>query len=429
MNILRRIVAFLIDFFIIMFVSSFLSTLIFLIFLIFTEQKSELLILSSYILIGYILLLTKDLIFKNASIGKKILRIQILTDNNEMPKKTIIVFRNVLIFLWPISTALLIICNKKIEDFIFKTKVVDTVIPLESQIKVDNSNEKQGLNQKEKPIIETKDIIKTPTKNKNLQTVIISLILYLVAFTYLVIAVDSLDNNLWMLIFIIMLILISTYLIHHFIIAPKNKKKLLIWVAVIITIILIIFTLVTKDPNTLPKTILNEREFNSNNISALKVTVDDSFINIKESDNDKIKVIVYGKKTEFSASYIRNNTLIVTKSTDNILPTYYDGIDIYLPDRLLKALYIQTSYGNIDIDKVNYQLIISTDMGDINIKEINGIGNSVIKSEDGNINVGKINNIYIDAYTKDGNSKIENNNRFAKSKLTIKTGTGNIKVK
>ncbi len=72
------------------------------------------------------LLLIKDLIFKNASIGKKILRLEIKKQNDEVPKFYIIVLRNVFTsILFPIEFVMIIGFSKTLGDMIFKTKVVE----------------------------------------------------------------------------------------------------------------------------------------------------------------------------------------------------------------------------------------------------------------------------------------------------------------
>lgn len=72
----------------------------------------------------YIIFLSKDLVYKNASIGKKILNIRIVNNDGKEPLKKQLIFRNIFIFLWPIEVILIMINNKKIEDYLFKTSIV-----------------------------------------------------------------------------------------------------------------------------------------------------------------------------------------------------------------------------------------------------------------------------------------------------------------
>lgn len=68
----------------------------------------------------------KDLIFKNASIGKKIMNLQVVTKDNNKPNVIALILRNIFIcYIYPISFILILIFNKSLGDFVFKTKVVE----------------------------------------------------------------------------------------------------------------------------------------------------------------------------------------------------------------------------------------------------------------------------------------------------------------
>ena len=71
-----------------------------------------------------LLTLLKDVVFKNSSIGKKLLRLEILKDNGSKPSTIEVVLRNLFFPLWMIDGILILCNNKKIGDIIFKTKVV-----------------------------------------------------------------------------------------------------------------------------------------------------------------------------------------------------------------------------------------------------------------------------------------------------------------
>ena len=80
----------------------------------------------AYMLCVYGLFCLKDLSFKNLSIRKKIFGLEVLHNNNAKPNKITLIIRNVLCFIWPIEAILVLLKNKKIEDFIFKTIVTNT---------------------------------------------------------------------------------------------------------------------------------------------------------------------------------------------------------------------------------------------------------------------------------------------------------------
>lgn len=80
-----------------------------------------------YLLSIYILLLFKDTVHKNASIGKKIMKIEVLKKDGNIPKISILILRNAFLIIWPLEVFFLIKNNQRIGDLVFGTKVVDKV--------------------------------------------------------------------------------------------------------------------------------------------------------------------------------------------------------------------------------------------------------------------------------------------------------------
>ena len=66
----------------------------------------------------------KDLVFKNKSIGKRKFGLEILDNNNNIPSKLALYLRNFTAVIWFVEIFLILLFNKRIGDFIFKTKVV-----------------------------------------------------------------------------------------------------------------------------------------------------------------------------------------------------------------------------------------------------------------------------------------------------------------
>lgn len=79
-----------------------------------------------FLIVAFFLLVFKDITFRNASIGKKILKIEIQGYNDKLPSLTTIILRNVFLILWPIEILIFLIYNKSIGDIIFKTRIIDT---------------------------------------------------------------------------------------------------------------------------------------------------------------------------------------------------------------------------------------------------------------------------------------------------------------
>lgn len=110
---LRRILAGIIDFYIICFLT---TTLV----LIITLGKLNISAISviSFLLFFFFLLLLKDFLFKNASIGKKIFKIAIIkTDGSNLTLSDSLKRTLTLLLLLPIELFLIIKNNKRIGDY------------------------------------------------------------------------------------------------------------------------------------------------------------------------------------------------------------------------------------------------------------------------------------------------------------------------
>lgn len=89
---------------------------------------------------------------------------------------------------------------------------------------------------------------------------------------------------------------------------------------------------------------------------------------------------------------------------------------------------IESAYGDIKITSINNYLDLKSDCGDIKIDNVILNKNSIIKSNLGNVKIGSINDIYIDATTDLGNVKINNNYRKSDIILKIENDCGDITV-
>lgn len=128
MNIVRRIVAFYIDILVYGFVIIMVVVpLLMLIFNLFVGDIVRNVFVNVFYIIFFIIFSFKDLLYKNASVGKKILHLKVVTDDSKIPCKKIIILRNILDFIWPVNFIILIISGKKMEDWLFKTNVVSSI--------------------------------------------------------------------------------------------------------------------------------------------------------------------------------------------------------------------------------------------------------------------------------------------------------------
>jgi len=80
---------------------------------------------NSIISFSMFLLILKDLLYKNASIGKKIMKIEIRKKDNEFPSITTVILRNITVIIWPLECLLILLKKDRIGDIICDTKVIE----------------------------------------------------------------------------------------------------------------------------------------------------------------------------------------------------------------------------------------------------------------------------------------------------------------
>ncbi len=115
----RRIIAAGFDFYIICIMVVLLSYV-----LVFITSDISFLIFCICFVLTYVLILFRDNIFGNASIGKKLLKIKVVKVNGEKINLITSLKRNILFFLWPVEILLIITDNKRLGDMWAKTIVV-----------------------------------------------------------------------------------------------------------------------------------------------------------------------------------------------------------------------------------------------------------------------------------------------------------------
>ena len=116
----KRILAAIIDFYIICFLSS-------MFIFVFTLGEFSITPFSiiMYLTISLLLLLFKDCMFKNTSIGKRIFKLKVTKTDGTNLMIVDVIKRNIpIIILWPVEALLLIIHNRRIGDIWAKTSIV-----------------------------------------------------------------------------------------------------------------------------------------------------------------------------------------------------------------------------------------------------------------------------------------------------------------
>lgn len=80
-----------------------------------------------YMYIVMIILVIKDLIFRNASIAKKIMKLEVRKEDGSIPSMLTLILRNLTFIIWPIEILLILLKKDRIGDKIFHTKVVEKI--------------------------------------------------------------------------------------------------------------------------------------------------------------------------------------------------------------------------------------------------------------------------------------------------------------
>ena len=262
---------------------------------------------------------------------------------------------------------------------------------------------------------------------------------------------------------------------------------LLTLIAILLSVILAV-SLINKDDYILfdyDEKIIFEDEYGSDNIDSLNVKSISADINIRKSESDKIKVIVYGNKRSNILSEVKGNTLTI--NNDNKIGFCIgfcirsSKIEITVPESIYEEFELKTVSGDISISNVyvnnaeinstsgdiifyninkgkiktisgdikgqdvseikvntvsgevymkniNSSCNIKTTSGEVNIPNLIINNNSYITTISGDVEINKINDIYINTSTTSGDVKINQNNRHADKELQIKTISGDIEV-
>ena len=226
-----------------------------------------------------------------------------------------------------------------------------------------------------------------------------------------------------------------------------------------------IFSIGSKSTN-----IIYDKQFELEDIKDIDIKQDAGDIIIKESENDSVKVVLYGEN-EGDAQVELNNGKLTIDNTHNRRSFVFfnfgvtkNDIIIYVPsnysnDIKIKNDYgeceitdlenatvnincdagnveigkirnatIKCDYGNIEIKEIMNKCDIKADCGNIQIDTISIKENSSIKADLGNIDINNTNDIYIDADVDLGKTNINKNNRNANVTLKVNCDCGNVTI-
>lgn len=205
-----------------------------------------------------------------------------------------------------------------------------------------------------------------------------------------------------------------------------------------------------------------------NLVENLKILSNAGDIEIKESTDEKIHITVYGENPDELKVTLNNNELNIDFSeyTKKFIAFnfYTNDIIVYIPKEYskqininskygdckvidlenatisinqdcgdielgkVKNITIDSKYGDTDINTILNKCNLESDCGDININKAEIREDSSIESNLGDIKISETNDIYVDAKTDLGDTKVNTNNRHSEITLKIQNDCGDIKV-
>lgn len=194
-----------------------------------------------------------------------------------------------------------------------------------------------------------------------------------------------------------------------------------------------------------------------NNVLKVSTFENNKFFNTKVSKTEIYVPKTYDKLIEIKNNYgnieigeFENSTISIEEDYGNVKVENAKDItiqnnygDISLGDaesatlnescgdikiKKVNKVIVENKYGDIVIDNVEYSLQIEDNCGDVEIKNINLKENSYIKNNLGDIKILNTNEIYFDAKTNLGDTKINNNYNKSEITLKIQNDCGDIEI-
>lgn len=215
------------------------------------------------------------------------------------------------------------------------------------------------------------------------------------------------------------------------------------------------------------KDIVYDEKYETEKIEKISIKSSAGDIKFEESDDKKIRVVVYGEKDNKIDVEQTGNTLKVESIQKSHIFGFnirLNDIVIYLPKEYEKEIEIDSDLGDIEIvslenasikieqncgdinlgkiknaeiendlgtteiEEILNSLNIKSNCGDIKIKKLTLQENSKIENDLGDVKIGETNDIFIDAHCDLGDEKIKKNSRQSEVTLKIDVDCGDIKV-
>ncbi|MCI8700374.1 MAG: DUF4097 domain-containing protein [Clostridia bacterium] len=215
--------------------------------------------------------------------------------------------------------------------------------------------------------------------------------------------------------------------------------------------------------------VIFDEQFELKDIKNIEIKQDAGDIIFKETANDYIQVVIYGKNEKDAQVDLSDGKLnIDCTHKENFQFFNFGGmktdIIVYIPSNYSNEIKIENDYGkcemidlenaivniksdagdielgkvknvtikcncgDIEISEILNKCDIKADCGNIKIDKISIQENSTIKSDLGDVYINSTNDIYIDTDVDLGKTKINKNNRKAEITLEINCDCGNITI-
>lgn len=259
----------------------------------------------------------------------------------------------------------------------------------------------------------------------------------------------------------------------------KNKMPiifLLILISVIIVcLVMFLVMYLSKGENemlsvgSVSENVILEKTFDIAKIEKIEIMQDYGDITFEENTDDKIRIIIYGKNTGIANTNLNDNKLEISHKRENSWMFFNFGlkkseIKVYIPSTYaneintkvdcgntkinslqnailnakcnagnvefekIKMANIKCDAGNIRAEEIGQKCNIELDTGNVRIEKLNLSEDSRIKLDLGDVKIAETNDIYIEANTDLGDTKVNKNSRTSNVTLKIKVDCGNIKV-
>lgn len=164
-------------------------------------------------------------------------------------------------------------------------------------------------------------------------------------------------------------------------------------------------------------------EIYSTNFKKIDITSDASDIYIKKSNDNSVRVVVYGDKDRLKVDTNNESLQIESEGKECnffCINIKIAKIEIYLPENYENEIEIKNRYGDIEIDKfLNSKIEIEEDCGDVSVEGVNQV---VVKNNFGDIKIGETENADIEESAGDVTvDRVKN--------ITVKNNYGDIHIK